>query len=112
MIKEYEMAPFRRLLCAVIIQAVEDYQALLLKAGLEEAAASRVGRWLLSEQPDGHGNFPHLCELLERDPERLRSRLNTRNLLKEMRAYQKTLDGQFARYRAMVDGGLSQSAAG
>lgn len=112
MIKEYEMVPYRRLICAIIIQAVEDYQAQLLKTGVEEAAASRVGRWLLSEKLDGHGNFPHLCEMLERDPARLRSRLNTRNLLQEMRAYQKTLDGQFARYRAMVDGGLSQASAG
>jgi hypothetical protein len=110
MIKEYEMVPYRRLICAVIIQAVNDYQIHLKQDGIELAAASRVGRWFAMEKPDGHGNFPHLCELLDLDPERLRSRLNTRDLVKEMRAYQAAMDARFARYRAMVDGGVTALA--
>lgn len=106
MIQEHEMVPYRRLICAVIIQAVEDYQAHLKKDGIKAAETSRVGRWFLDAAPDGNGNFQHLCELLDMQPERLLGRLNTRDLLKEMRAYQAAMEARYARYRAMVDGGL------
>lgn len=103
MLREHEATPYRRLLCAVILRAVEDYQGVLRKEGIEAAEAARVGRWFLAPKVE-FGNFRHLCELLERDPERLLSRLNTRDLLKEARAWQASLEARYARYRARVDG--------
>lgn len=104
MISQQQVTAFRRLLAKVITQAVEDYQDVLKKDGLEAAKASRVGRWLHESQPDGRGSFPHMCELLEVAPERLQGRLNTRDLMHKMRAHQASLEAQYARYRARVNG--------
>lgn len=109
MLDKEQVTACRRLLSKVITQAVEDYQAILKDEGLQAARESRVGRWLLETRQDGHGNFPHLCELLELAPERLVSRLNTRGLLREMMAHQAALEARYARYRAMVDGGPALS---
>ena len=103
MLRDYEVVPYRRLLCAVVLKAIEDYQDVLRQDGIQAAEASRVGRWFLTPAVE-FGNFRHLCDLLGREPDRLLSRLNTRDLLKEMRALQAGLDAQYARYRAMVDG--------
>ncbi len=104
MIQEYEMVPYRRLICSIIIQAVVDYQAVLQKDGIAKAEASRIGRWFLAPDPTNRVNFLQLCDLFDMQPERLLSRLNTRDLVKEMRTYQKALEERYQRYQAMVAG--------
>lgn len=104
MIQEHEMVPYRRLICSIIIQAVVDYQDVLKKDGIAKAEASKVGRWLLSPCSKNKANFIRLCDMLDVQPKRLLSRLNTRELVKEMRAYQKALEERYQRYQAMVAG--------
>jgi len=104
MIQEHEMVPYRRLICSIIIQAVVDYQDVLKKDGIAKAEASKVGRWFLSPCSKNEANFVRLCDMLNLQSERLLSRLNTRDLVKEMRAYQKALEDQYKRYQAMVAG--------
>lgn len=104
MSREHEMVPYRRLICAVIIHAVTDYQALLTKSGVAAAESSRVGRWFLAPCAGNPANFHRLCAYLDKDPARLVARLNTRGLVREMRDYQEALEKQYKRYQAMVAG--------
>lgn len=104
MITEHQVVACKRLLSKVVTQAVEDYQLELKKGGIQAAQGSRVGRWLLETRPDGHGNFPHICELMGLAHERLQTRLNTRDLMHQMRAYQAQLEARYKAYRARVNG--------
>lgn len=110
MISEHEMVSYRRLICAVIICAVTDYQALLTVKGVAAAEDSRVGQWFLSPDVDNKANFHRLCAYLDKDPARLVARLNTRDLVREMLDYQKALEKQYKRYQAMVTGSLPGEA--
>lgn len=107
MITEHQVVACKRLLSKVVTKAVEDYQAVLKKEGIHAAQASRVGRWLLETRPDGHGNFPHICELMNLSPDRLQTRLNTRDLMHQMRAHQAMLEARYKALRARVNGDTS-----
>lgn len=98
------LTPYRRLACAVILKAVEDYQAALKEDGEAPAAASRVGRWFSAPDAGNPANFHILCDLLGFSPEHLTARLNTPGLVRKMRIHQQALEAEYQRYRAQVDG--------
>lgn len=106
MITEHQVVACKRLLSKVVTQAVEDYQDVLKKEGIQAAQGSRVGLWLMETRPDGHGNFPHICELMNLAHERLQTRLNTRDLMRQMRAHQAMLEARYKALRAQVNGDL------
>lgn len=104
MLTDHDLLPYRRLICAIIIQAVTDYQSVLMREGVAAAEASAVGRWFLAPDSANRANFHHLCAYLDKDPARLVARLNTRGLVREMREYQEALEKAYKRFQAQVAG--------
>lgn len=86
------MPRYRALMSSVVIQALMDYQDDLKRHGEKKAKIGSAGHFLLSDDNRVYG-FSWICDHLDLNPDRIRSRLNTRGLLAEMRL-------QVARQRA------------
>ena len=72
------------LAASVLLQAIEDYQELLVKFDRIRAERSEVGDFFLSGTKRPYG-FLWICDHLDVDPEKIRMELNTRNLMHRMR---------------------------
>ena len=87
----------RALSCAVILRALEDYSEILAKSGIAKAACSEVGRYFLEPGRRQYG-FEWSCEQLDINPDRIRSRINTRGLMKLIRET-KSIQEKYMRQR-------------
>ena len=69
---------------AVILQAISDYQRELRAGGIHHAEKSEPGQYFLSNS-NRHGGFIWVCSVFDISPDNIRNRLNTRELMAEMK---------------------------
>lgn len=92
-----QTARYKGLISSVALMAIEDYQDELKKQSYVAALASEPGRYFHSDSELPY-SFLWCCAVLDMDPNGIRSRLNTRGLIQEMRKV-KTLQAKYANER-------------
>lgn len=78
------LAAYKRLVAAVVRQALDDHQANLKQHGITAALLMEPARWLLADTQLVF-SFEWCCNVLDLDPGGIRARMNTRDLIKKMR---------------------------
>jgi len=93
---------YRAIACGVILQALEDYQATsssrdkAVQAEIERNRGS--ARRFIFDDSDRVFGFLWLCQTIDMDPERIRSRIEQPNLMAELRRVRAAQDS-YARER-------------